>query len=511
MMPSQQKYNRRDLLKLLAIAPAAVGVSSLVQKLPGAKTGDGHVIIIVFDAWSAENMRLYGYQRDTMPNLEKAADNAVVYHRHYAGGNFTVPGTASILTGLYPFTHRALSLGGRILQQHQDQNIFRVFHGSHRTVGYAQNQNADTFLDQAGHDVDKHIPFGAFNLNNRTVYDDPLFVNDQYAAMNAFENGIIQHEKGLDGSLMVGPAVRLLSAEQEAYLTKIYGGDTVGGLPDCDEKFTLANVVNGCIQTLNDLKEPSLVYFHFFPPHKPNYPYPKYLDKFSRDNFSPIFKPEHPMVNDPVDYKALKQDRLNYDAFMASWDEELARLLQFFESSGLRSNSHIFITSDHGEFHERGIAGHTAPMHYEPVVHVPLIVFSPDVRTRVDVHEPTSNVDLLPTIAQLANLSAPSWVEGRVLPHFAADVQPERPIYTFDAVKNSAFGALTRYTLAVIRGNAKLIRYKYPEYDTSEFYLLDEDPEEMDDLLLKEAPPLAEQMKQEADDLIENINRKGHL
>ena len=162
-----------------------MGVSSLVQSLPLAKAGDPHIIIIVFDAWTAENMRIFGYSRETMPNLEKEADQAIVYHRHYSGGNFTVPGTASILTGLYPFTHRALSLGGRVIQKHADQNIFNLFYGHRATVGFAQNQNADTFLDQAGKSLQTHIPFGTFNLNNRIVYDDPLYHNDQYVAMNS--------------------------------------------------------------------------------------------------------------------------------------------------------------------------------------------------------------------------------------------------------------------------------------------------------------------------------------
>lgn len=41
----------------------------------------------------------------TMPNLENFAQKALVYHRHYAGGNFIVPGTASLLTGVYPWKH----------------------------------------------------------------------------------------------------------------------------------------------------------------------------------------------------------------------------------------------------------------------------------------------------------------------------------------------------------------------------------------------------------------------
>ncbi len=68
------------------------------------------MVVIVFDAFSAYNISLYGYQRETTPNIARWAERAVVYHNHNAGGNFTIPGTASLLTGTYPWTHRAFGL-----------------------------------------------------------------------------------------------------------------------------------------------------------------------------------------------------------------------------------------------------------------------------------------------------------------------------------------------------------------------------------------------------------------
>ena len=70
-----------------------------------------NVIVLVFDAWSAHDVPLYGYQRDTVPNVVRFAENATVYHNHYTAGTFTVPGTASLLTGLLPWSHRAFQLG----------------------------------------------------------------------------------------------------------------------------------------------------------------------------------------------------------------------------------------------------------------------------------------------------------------------------------------------------------------------------------------------------------------
>ena len=61
-----------------------------------------NVLIVVFDAWSALNCSLYGYPRDTTPNIKRLAEKGTVYHNHYAAGTWTIPGTSSLLTGALP-------------------------------------------------------------------------------------------------------------------------------------------------------------------------------------------------------------------------------------------------------------------------------------------------------------------------------------------------------------------------------------------------------------------------
>src|SRR5688572_25448852 len=98
--------NRRDVLKIAAsLSLGAIG-SPLVRFIRAGEQGatdKKNVLIVVFDAFSARHISLYGYDRLTTPNLSRLADRAVVYHNHYAGGNFTTPGTASLLTGTLPW------------------------------------------------------------------------------------------------------------------------------------------------------------------------------------------------------------------------------------------------------------------------------------------------------------------------------------------------------------------------------------------------------------------------
>src|SRR5512142_855069 len=135
MKNSRRRFSRRDFLKLAALAPVAWSLAPLLegQRRPHV-AGDGkpNIIVLVFDAWSAHDIPLYGYERNTVPNVVRFADQATVYHNHYTAGTFTVPGTASLLTGLLPWTHRAFQLGaGGVSKTHLDHQMFATAANTH--------------------------------------------------------------------------------------------------------------------------------------------------------------------------------------------------------------------------------------------------------------------------------------------------------------------------------------------------------------------------------------------
>ncbi len=104
---------RRETLKLMGALTGSALLARfhpLVNSLPNEDSQSPNIILLVIDTLSARHMSLYGYERQTTPNLERFASRASVYHSHYSGGNFTTPGTATILTGLYPWRHRAINL-----------------------------------------------------------------------------------------------------------------------------------------------------------------------------------------------------------------------------------------------------------------------------------------------------------------------------------------------------------------------------------------------------------------
>ncbi|HET9591068.1 MAG TPA: sulfatase-like hydrolase/transferase [Anaerolineales bacterium] len=499
---------RREFLKLISLAPVGI-FSRPLSGWTGSLNPDlPNIIIIVFDAWSQQHVSLYGYPRQTMPNLEKFAERATVYHNHYSAGTFTSPGTASILTGLYSWSHRALHLGAVPVPAHATHNIFAALSATHTTLGYAQNEFADQVLYGMRNAVETHLENWIFSAQNSNLYSAPIFKNNPRIAFAGIEDLMIRRIEGYDASLFLGPYLRLQFLRNRAAFAIRHGGDYPRGLPDSSELFLLEDVVDGAIQALREVQSPMLAYFHFYPPHDPYCPTKGFYKTFI-DGWAPPRKPIHDLSEYKYSAGRLDSNRRYYDEYLASWDHETGRLFDFLEESGLLENSYIFITSDHGEMFERGITGHFTKLMYDPLIRVPLIVSRPDQTTREDVHALTSSVDIMPTVANVLGLAIPTWVEGTALPGLGGvDHGERRSIFTLDAKFNSSFAPLRDYSLALTRDGHRLVHYSYPKdnYEKYEFYDLHADPHELNDLCPSE-PALSIEMRDEVLQKIEEVNR----
>ncbi|HMV96545.1 MAG TPA: hypothetical protein PKE48_09605, partial [Anaerolineales bacterium] len=152
--------------------------------------------------------------------------------------------------------------------------------------------------------------------------------------------------------------------------------------------------------------------------------------------------------------------------------------------------------------------GHVTRLLYDAVVHIPLIVIAPGQKSRVDVHHPTSNIDLLPTLLHIAGKTAATDLEGRILPGLGG-IEESRSLFSMEAKECSAFGNLKDgATVSLVQGEHKLIYYTgYPKRpDTFELYNLKDDPDEMKDLFTVDTTTAAK-MKEEMLDTFES-NRK---
>jgi arylsulfatase A-like enzyme len=476
------RLSRRDLLKLTIAASGGLAFSRLIPQMTRTRIDQSssvpNILIFVFDAMSAKNLSLYGYKRKTTPNLERFAQRATVYNTHYSAGSFTTPGTASLLTGMYPWTHRAINVAGLIARNLTDRNLFKLAGLGRRRLAFSQNMWPNYFFDQFQPDIDKILPPGSFSRIDYLLGEK--FEKDGETSERALDDFLFQ-----DGyppaSLIFGLADRV-SLRSTVDRTSQAGYPL--GLPRVSAYplyFRLEDVFSGLIASVENLTSSTLAYFHLWPPHDPYSPPQEYFQSFA-DGWNPIEKPVHDL-GDQLPIETLNSQRQTYDEYIASLDNEFGRLLDFLESQHILETSYVVITSDHGELFERGERGHVSPLLYEAGIRVPLMISSPGQQSRQDIFAPTNSVDVLPTLIHLAGGTIPDWHEGELLPGLGGHEIPGRSIFSLYAFFNPAFQPLTKITVAMRKDNYKVIYYRgfYPQ-DKYELYDLTRDSEEMNDL-----------------------------
>lgn len=501
------KINRRDFLKISGIAAAGLALTTLRPRVQSLLDKKPNIVILLADTMSADNLSLYGYPRRTTPHLERLAGRAIVYHSHYSGGNYTTSGTASLLTGSLPWTHRAINLGGLVRRQLADRNIFHLIGADYHRVGFAQNIWADLFLRQFGADVDVHIPSPTFIHGQEKPLVSHLFKNDQLGAYYALDDFLLSTHhtvNPLSGSASMG------------YLGLFYGlSNSDLGAADAEHPYGLPSngyyffknsvLYDGVRDTIIDLhrnQNPFFAYFHLMAPHSTYRPTRGYVDSLEEMEFPT--KQFHPLGR-RANRRTLLEQRKVYDEYVANVDAEMGRLFDSLEAAGVLENTYFIITSDHGEFFERGEFGHDTPLLYNPVIHIPLLVFAPGQSQRVDVHIPTSSADLLPTILSIVRRDIPTEIEGQLLPGLGGTEDENRPVFSVEAKEVSSFLPLSRASISMVKGAKKMIHYKgYEKYpDAFEFYDLQDDHEEKRDLVLQDTVTAARMKEELLDHLAE--------
>jgi len=476
------KYSRRDFLKLLTTLPAAY---SLLKWLPGGVRQNTfsvaekpNVILLVFDTMSAYHLSLYGYHRQTTPNLERFSQRANTYHAHYSAANFTVPGTSSILTGLHPWTHRAMHLSGLVARNLVDRNLFSLIGEEYQRFAFSQNVMATNLLNQFRTEIDELLPSSSFS--EISLLTSEYFKHSPTTAYQANDHLLFD--------LIDAPASLIFGVAQRVYFENLkkFKKDFPRGIPQPREYpiiYKLENVFNGFMKRIDNLSDPFFSYIHIFSPHAPYRARRDFIGLFD-DGWTHVKKPEH-IFTEGESYETIEKNRVWYDEYIANVDFEFGRLLAHLEETGVLDHSYLVVTSDHGELLERGVKGHVTPLLYEPLVRVPLLISSPGQTQGNAIHSPTSSVDLLPTLLSITGHEIPAWVEGKLLPGLGGEENTERDVYMLEAKSNSAFGALSHCTFAMRKGKYKIILYRGYEVfgkDVFELYDLENDPEEMNDL-----------------------------
>jgi len=102
------------LVALACATLVALACATLVALACARESGPPNVLLISLDTTRRDHTSVYGYERDTTPNLAKFAAEGVRFALAYAPSATTGPTHATLFTSLHPITHRVVK-NGRVL------------------------------------------------------------------------------------------------------------------------------------------------------------------------------------------------------------------------------------------------------------------------------------------------------------------------------------------------------------------------------------------------------------
>lgn len=172
------------------------------------------------------------------------------------------------------------------------------------------------------------------------------------------------------------------------------------------------------------------------------------------------------------------KNRMNWHRTLAAIDEGLGQLLDTLRKTGVADNTVIIFAGDNGFF----LGEHGRPdkrLAYEESMRIPLLISGTGVKPRgIQAGQMVLNIDVAPTILDLAGVKIPSTMQGRSLgPMLAGDKPPWRTSFLYEYFKEDWLPGIP--TMQAVRtANWKYVRY--PDIDdVAELYDLTRDPQEM--------------------------------
>jgi arylsulfatase A-like enzyme len=333
----------------------------------GRIDGAPSVALITIDTQRADHTSAYGYDRQTTPHLDEIAGQGSLFSSAYTPTPTTGPSHASLFTSTYPAVHGV------------------------RKNGHALPASLPTLaqvLNDAGYQTAGIV--GAFPLAERFGYGRGFdFYDDDFLAAEA---SILLNE--WEGHRLPEPAY-----DRRASAT------TSRALRWLDAAATDA---------------PFFLWVHYYDPHEPYEPPPRYRDLFAT-----------PVLSGPP---WLSRAVAHYDAEIRYSDAQVGRLVRALDRTVGAAHSLVVIATDHGEgLMQHGLMAHGENLYEELVRVVLLFRWEGHVTAGRRFSTPVGLIDVAPTLLSLLGLSgAGRGFQGIDLsPALLDGIEPaaDRPLY----------------------------------------------------------------------------------
>lgn len=359
---------------LLLITVFALGAFSCTTK----KSPPNFVFILVDDLGWADVQCLNPECFYDTPNIDKLAEEGILFTQGYAAHSVCSPSRAAIMTGKHP--------------------------------------NRLDITDYIPGDDPKNRPLlGPQDRSNLALEEVSLaealkvkgyktcFIGKWHLGLDGFQ----PEDQGFD--INIGGYERPPGGYYSPYnVPKLPNGPVGEYLPD--------RLTNECINFILDQKnkkEPFLAYLSFYTVHTPIQASKRYVEYYKK-KYEQMGIQEVQYRKEGNGLTRLTQSDTAYASMVTAMDENVGRLMDVLKGNGMLENTWVIFTSDNGGLStkkQKGTPTSNEPLRagkgwcYEGGIRVPVIILGPGVknpgRTVID---PVIGMDFFPTIMELAGI-----------------------------------------------------------------------------------------------------------
>lgn len=400
-----------------------------------------NIVFVIVDDIRWDAFGCMGHPWVKTPNVDRLAREGAVFKNFFDTIPLCSPARASFLTGRYCHANGILDNTNRNAQSHKLVTWPRLLHDAGYETGF----------------------FGKWHMGND---DSPRPGFDRWVSFKG--QGVYKDPPlNIDGK----------SQKVDGYITDL-----------------LTRYAVDFIRKPHD--KPFVVYLPHKSVHGPFTPAERHKDLYKSEPFTPSASAHDDLSGKPAVAKVRARPNANPAAnrtpgegvmrsqlrCLASIDEGVGEILKALEDTKQLDNTLVMFTSDNGYFWgEHGGLGDKR-WAYDESIRLPLMVRYPKlIRAGTTIDALTLNIDVAPTMLELAGAPVPKDIHGRsMLPLFKVDTAGRRTAILTEYFRDGNFPHPPWRCVRTDRW--KLIRYvDHPEWD--ELYDLRADPHEMKNLI----------------------------
>lgn len=430
-------------------------LSFVIVRRAQKKTNSYNLILISVDTLRADSMGVYGYNKNTTPNIDTWAKNAMVFNNMTTQVPTTYPSFAMLMTNISSFQSKIFS----------------------NSVG---DDGISNFL----------VP-----INNKTTtlaqilkkngYSTAAFINT-----DSLDGGLTNMDKGFDVYKNYDKASNENQESENVYKS-------------------LVNI-NGALNWLSKNENKKFfLWVHLMEPHSPYLPIKEFQCRFNlkycsiieKRGLSDLEKEREKLKGcreDPLPPDKVELFKTIYDGGIATGDKLIKKIFDKIKSTGIDKKTIVVFYGDHGEgFDHNFYFFHNYEL-YDSFVKIPFIIKAPDLAYGKN-SQPIQNTQILPTLLELLGIDYnKSHIKS---PSFTSLLNKNNLFKSYNSPKYRYFvnDNLTKY--GIQKDKFKFI-YSLKEHAClyggwdEELYNLESDPEELNNIADSEVK-VAKELKME--------------